>query len=81
MKLKQYAENILKLAVSYPDADVVYSSDDEGNNFQAAHYDPSPGHFDGDGGWIPETDFQNLEEENEVIRKINSVCILSLIHI
>jgi len=41
MYLKYYAEIIKNLAESYPDLKVVYSSDDEGNEFSLVHYQPA----------------------------------------
>lgn len=45
MKLREYAAHIAALAKAHPDADVVYSADDEGNNFQQVYYAPSVGRF------------------------------------
>lgn len=47
MKLKQYANHINELAKKYPNAEVVYAADEEGNNFSNVFYEPSYGHFDG----------------------------------
>ena len=41
MYLKFYAEIIKNLAESYPDLKVVYSSDDESNEFSLVHYQPA----------------------------------------
>ena len=43
MKLKEYAIYINDLARHHPNAEVVYASDDEGNNFQPVHYHPTVG--------------------------------------
>lgn len=41
MKMKQYAQLIIDIAKKYPDAEVLYSSDDEGNRFSTVVYAPS----------------------------------------
>jgi hypothetical protein len=69
MKFKDYIENMNKLAEENPhilNMDVVYSEDDEGNNFNLVNYTPTTGHFDKD-----ECSF-SLEDEGS---EINSVCI------
>lgn len=45
MKLKAYAAKIQALAEKFPNARVIYSSDDEGNNFSEVAHEPTPGHF------------------------------------
>lgn len=45
MKLKQYAKKLQALAEEYPNAVVVYASDDEGNEFNLVSRDPSPGYL------------------------------------
>jgi UDP-N-acetylglucosamine 2-epimerase len=47
MKLKDYAKSIAKLAKQYPNVEVVYSSDDEGNIYQKVNYDGTMGYFIG----------------------------------
>lgn len=61
MKLKEYAEHINKLAKYYPDIQVVYSHDDEGNMFQAVYNEPSIGTYQ--------------ENEFEEAKIINAICI------
>ena len=46
MKLKEYAKQINKLVKNHPNADVVYSIDDEGNNYRDVYYHPTYGDFD-----------------------------------
>ena len=48
MKLKKYAKLIKDLAKKYPEADVCYSSDNEGNSFELVHYKPTMGYWDSD---------------------------------
>jgi hypothetical protein len=45
MKLRVYAKVIEALAKKYPDVDVVYARDEEGNGFSKAHYAPVAGRF------------------------------------
>lgn len=62
MKLSEYSKIISKLAKKYPNADVIYSSDEEGNSFSEVTFDPSVGNFKYD-------EFHADEEP------INSICI------
>jgi hypothetical protein len=65
MKLKEYIEELQKIAQDYPDAVVVYSADDEGNYFEEVHFGPSVGRFS-NGEWESGEDMQG---------KPNAVCI------
>ncbi len=65
MNLKEYSENINKLAKEHPDATVVYAVDDEGNAFGRVYYAPSVGFYSDDG----------FEAEPEDNKQINAVCI------
>lgn len=69
MKLKDYAARIAELAKKYPNVEVVYSSDDEGNSFQKVNFLPDAGRFRG-GQWTTEWD---LGENGK--KKINAVCL------
>lgn len=62
MTLKEYSQQLSKLAKKHPDAKVVYAIDDEGNAFSEVTFSPTPGSFDGH-------DFDDSSN------KINSVCI------
>lgn len=68
MKLKDYAARIAELAKKYPNVEVVYSSDEEGNSFQKVCFLPDVGRFRG-GEWTTEWDL------GEQKGKINAVCI------
>jgi hypothetical protein len=49
MKLGEYLENFQELVRDQPeliDAEVVYSIDDEGNDYGVVNWNPSAGHFD-----------------------------------
>lgn len=63
MKLSVYVAALAKIAEKYPDADVVYSRDDEGNGYQEVYFTPTPGLFN-DG-----------EFEKKSGKKVNAVCI------
>lgn len=86
MVLSEYIEQCKAVFEEYGDLELVYASDDEGNDFQKVNWGPSVGVFMGDyrGDFIPE---DNLEEhydyinedldddEQEEIPAINAVCI------
>jgi hypothetical protein len=85
MTLKEYSESISKLAEKYPDALVVYSSDDEGNSFQKVSSGGTLGFFDGDyyGDFSALQHIQNYVEtypESDTFKQYfgkepNAVCI------
>ena len=68
MKLKEYIEKLKEIYYLHPNLDVVYATDDEGNNFAKVHFDPSYGHFDGH-------NFGNDTDEQGRRKKVNAVCI------
>jgi len=45
MKLKDYIIALQEVAETYPNAEVVYSIDDEGNGFNKVHCSPSLGNY------------------------------------
>lgn len=53
--------------------DVVYSSDDEGNEFCRVSYSPSLGYFDG--GYRGEFYSADSISEDELEEELNAVCI------
>jgi len=64
MTVKEYIEELNKAVHEDPsllDKEVVYSADDEGNNFQRVCYTPTKGYFDGE-SFISD---ENLEEDDE----------------
>lgn len=66
MQLKDFIKNLNQIIIDKPDAsyfEVVTSSDDEGNEFNAIHFEPSVGFFD--------------EEDREFTEgsKANAVCV------
>ena len=49
MKLGEYLENLAELLQEHPeliDAEVVYSIDDEGNDYDSVNWNPAAGNFD-----------------------------------
>jgi len=69
MKLKEYATKINALAEVYPDAEAIYSIDDEGNTFFPVQYEPSAGQYERGEFYPADNDF--YEEGKE----ITHVCI------
>jgi hypothetical protein len=63
MTLKEYIKELKKLEKLYPNAQLVYSSDDEGNSFEKVHMGPTAGMFEGRefGGCKPD--------------EVNAICI------
>ena len=68
MKLKTFAENINKLAEKYPDLEVIYSSDDEGNYFDIVKFEPTLGEYN-------DREFYCYHELDQEEIKINAICI------
>ena len=69
MKLKEYITILKDIEQTNPDATVVYSCDEEGNNFGEVHYHPALGRFDRYGCWHTEGDLEETGGE------VNAVCI------
>jgi hypothetical protein len=66
MTIKQYIKQLQLIAKKYPDAELVYSVDEEGNAFDTVDFWPVPGHFDaGEGAF-------NTDTEG---KKVNAVCV------
>jgi hypothetical protein len=70
MKLKEYIKNLQEIERQYPDLEVVYSIDDEGNGFSRAHHTPCIGNYQ-DGDFINDDSTEEFKKEF----KINAVCI------
>lgn len=68
MKIKDYLKNLQKLAKKYPDADVITSSDEEGNRFEKVFFVPSAVYFS-NGEIITELDAK------EGCLKLNAICL------
>jgi len=73
MKLKQYIKKLQEIAEKYPNIDVIYSCDDEGNRYGEVGFSPSVGRYK-DGEWISESQFEEFEEDGDKL-VVNSVCI------
>lgn len=68
MKLKEYLKALKKLAKENPQTlefDVIYSSDDEGNDFQKTVYTPTIGKY---------SEEERTYETND-LSEANSVCL------
>jgi hypothetical protein len=64
MTLKEYSNKIRNLARKFPDAEVVYASDEEGNTFTKLYYEPTVGIFKDNG-------FYGTKDP----KVVNAVCI------
>ena len=69
MKLSEYIKKLQAILEDHGDVEIIYAIDDEGNNFDLVHFDPSPCRFD-------ENDPEGVEflSYDETI-KVNAVCI------
>jgi hypothetical protein len=71
MKLKEYIDNLNDQVKDNPEIlnyDVIYSSDDEGNDFDLVVYTPTIGKFNkDDDGWYQKFDSESSEP--------NAICI------
>jgi len=66
MELKDYIRKLNKLIYSHPellDCNVIYSKDEEGNNFRKGYFDEN------------DNDFQTEEDGSDVGIEINAICI------
>ena len=73
MKLKEYIHFLAKQYKRYPDAEVVYASDDEGNGYSPAHFHATLGHYDGE-GFESEND-AGADEKREKGFTVNAICL------
>ena len=70
MKLKEYAMYIAKLAKKHPNATMVFSCDEEGNQYSPVQFNPTTGayEFGGTGGeWTPNDGTKEF--------KVTAVCV------
>jgi len=70
MKLKDFAKEINELTKKYPNATVVFASDEEGNSFHENRFAPSSGNFRGR-DFIKDDGTEEFSENYSV----NAVCI------
>jgi hypothetical protein len=64
MKLKDYITKLQEIEKRYPNAEMIYASDDEGNRFSRISYEPCYGYFN------------NGKFENDGnMFKVNAVCV------
>lgn len=74
MKLKNYIQHLEALLEKYPDADVIYAEDDEGNGYREIGFEPSPGFFK-EGEFTSEARFNEFFDEYEKRLEVNVVCV------
>lgn len=69
MKLKEYAKYIHAINKKYPELDVIYSTDDEGNNFSEVLFAPSVGNLD------KNSEMFTPSKETNFNKELNVICI------
>ena len=74
MKIKKYLKVLQELAEKYPNADVVFASDAEGNSYDRVNYNPTPGHFN-ESEFVPEAHFEEYMQDFEGKLKTNAICL------
>jgi len=76
MKLNDYIKSLQKIAKKYPDLNVVYAKDDEGNGFKEITFHPSVGNFAPFNNFCG-GDFVGDDGTEEFAKKfeINAVCL------
>ena len=72
MTLEKYLKHLNKIVEKNPDVlkyNVIYSKDDEGNEFEEVSYKPTLGFLDEDNEFtsVEDEDWQELDEEPNVI--------------
>ena len=65
MKLKEYLAPLQEICNKYPNLKVIYSSDEEGNNFDEVFYTPTVGKF-------KNGEFEAVEGDDA---KPNAICV------
>jgi hypothetical protein len=77
MNIKEYAAKINEMAELYPNAEVIYSADEEGNRFGKVFFTPSVGRYDEiEEEFIPyDAKHKFLDKIKENKFDVNAVCI------
>ncbi len=80
MTFKEYVDTLNTMLYERPglgDMDVIYASDDEGNEYQKVVYTPTLGYFDGEykGEFIPDSCFEENQENYDTELTANAICI------
>ena len=78
MKLREYIQNLNKLAKEHPeylDLDVIYAADDEGNDYNLVEFEPTPMFHDEDNDYYIDKDNFDYEFEGEEEFEANVICI------
>jgi len=69
MKLSEYIKKLQQYEKEYGHLKVIYSVDDEGNDFKNVIYSPSLGYYDGEEYTFEEEDEDYFHED------VNCICI------
>lgn len=80
MTLGQYIELLKQVIEANPahrDLEVIFASDDEGNNYQSVNCEPTLGYCTDDyrKEFVSQCDFEEYAEDNEVELEVNCICI------
>lgn len=77
MTLSEYIKHLQKLEDDYGDLKVIYSKDDEGNEYQDIEFRPSLGFIDFDEGRYGRYEYCdfNLEDDEDIEFIPNVVCV------
>ena len=70
MKLKDYIKKLQEIEKDYPDLEVIYAADDEGNHFRPVNHTPCLGNYGG-GEFINDDGTEEFSQQF----KINSICL------
>lgn len=77
LRLADYAAHVSELAKNYPDAVVIYASDEEGNSFHKSYFAPAMGCWQE--GWqefLTQGDIQDRKETgDDGTYELNACCI------
>lgn len=68
MVLSEYINNLQQILEEHGDLEVVYSSDDEGNDFNRVYHTPNIGHYSN-------REFIGINNEDDFNHDVNAVCI------
>jgi hypothetical protein len=77
MKLKEYIKGLKDIEKKHPDLEVVYSIDDEGNDYSKVYFSPTLGCFKEEGygsEFLAEGEFDDWKDEQDDL-VVNAVCI------
>ncbi len=75
--LSELIFNLLTILRKDGDMEIVYAIDDEGNAFNKVYHTPSIGMWD-NGNFLTESDYKQMEEDNELSHNDNSVKVVCI---